>query len=105
MQILLGRPLRCIGCVPQLLNEQSPDRQQYRRKIISVVSLILATLIVVTAASGQQIPFIPNGAFFPNPGGASQTYSTTGGGYRPDRTFFPELGHQRPQLQLVSPAD
>lgn len=92
MQILLGRPIRCIGCILSLLNEQSSDRQHYIRKVIGVVPFMLATLIVVTAAYGQRVPFIPNGIFFPNPGGASQTYSTTGGGIDLTGPFFQSLG-------------
>jgi len=75
-----------------LLNEQSSNRQHYIRKVIGVVPFMLATLIVVTAAHGQKVPFIPNGTFFPNPGGASQTCSTTGGGIDQTGPFFQSLG-------------
>jgi hypothetical protein len=92
MQIL-GRPIRCIGCILSFRNEQSSDRKHYcRRKMIGVVPLMLATLIVVAAAYGQQVPFIRNGTSFPNPGGASQTYSTTGGGIDQTGPFFQSLG-------------
>jgi len=47
-----------------------------------------AVLAVVAAVNGQAVNgeegalpfvrFIPNGVFFPNPGGASQTYSAEG---------------------------
>jgi|SRR5215470_994815 len=104
MQILLGRPIRCIGCILSLLNEQSSDRQHYIRKVIGVVPFMLATLIVVTAAYGQRVPFIPNGIFFPNPGGF-ENLQHNWWGHRPNRAFFPEPGHQRPYLWLVSSAE
>jgi hypothetical protein len=55
---------------------------------------VLILLTIVASVSGQQIPFItfiPNGVFFPNLTGASQTYSSTGG---IDLTgpFFQSLG-------------
>ncbi len=37
-------------------------------------------------------PFIPNGVLFPNPAGASQTHSTTGGGIDQTGPFFQSLG-------------
>src|SRR6185436_12881179 len=52
-----------------------------RYSVVSAALLAVATLIHSAAASGQpisSISLIPNGVFFPNPGGASQTYSTTG---------------------------
>jgi hypothetical protein len=51
--------------------------------------------VAIAAASGQQIPFvtfIPNGIFFPNPHGASQTYSTNDGGIDETGPFFQSLG-------------
>ena len=58
------------------------DRQS-RRSVVTAALLTVAVLAAIAAVSGQQIPlvaFIPNGIFFPNPNGASQTYSSTGGG-------------------------
>jgi len=66
--------------------------RQYRRSIISAVFLAVATLVVIAALNGQQITFIPNGTFFANPGGASETYSTTGGGIDQTGPFFQSLG-------------
>ncbi len=66
-----------------------------RLKRISLFAVpVLALLTIVAAVSGHQIPFItfiPNGVFFPNPAGASQTHSSTGG---IDLTgpFFQNLG-------------
>ena len=67
-------------------------KRQFRRGIVSVVFLAFATLMVIAAVSGQQITFIPNGTFFGNPGGASETYSTTGGGIDQTGPFFQSLG-------------
>jgi cytochrome c peroxidase len=69
--------------------------RQYRRHFISAVFLTVAAMMLIVAASGQQISlssFIPNGVFFPNPGGASQTFSTTGGGIDLTGPFFQSLG-------------
>jgi cytochrome c peroxidase len=79
-------------CFSQLLAKGSPLGHQYRRGILSAVFLAVATLMVIAAVSGQQISLIPNGVFFPNPGGASQTYSTTGGGIDLTGPFFQSLG-------------
>ena len=57
------------------------------RKGITAVFVFFATLVVISAVKGQQIPFVPNGTHFPNPGGASQTYSAT------NRTLFSEPGN------------
>jgi hypothetical protein len=52
-------------------------------------------LVAIAVASGQQIPFvtfIPNGVFFPNANGASQTYSSSGGGIDLTGPFFQSMG-------------
>ncbi|HEV2197286.1 MAG TPA: hypothetical protein VGR55_17000 [Candidatus Acidoferrum sp.] len=51
-----------------------------------------ATLLAIVGVSGQQFTFIPNGTFFPNPSGASETYSTSGGGIDLTGPFFQSLG-------------
>ena len=53
--------------------------------------LLAAVLTAIVAVAGRQPPFIPNGVFFMNPGGASQTYSTTGG-IDLANPFFQSLG-------------
>jgi cytochrome c peroxidase len=95
MRILAARKSRSIGYLFQLSAKGFSRTCQYRRQIISAVILAVATLMLIAAARGQQIPFIsfiPNGVFFPNPGGASQTYSTTGGGIDLTGPFFQILG-------------
>jgi len=76
----------------QLFTKEPSQTRQYRRNIIPAVFLIFTTLVVIAAVRGQQISFIPNGVFFPNPGGASQTYSTAGGGIDLTGPFFQSLG-------------
>ena len=66
----------------------------YGGRIIIASLLAIATLKVIAVADGKQdlSSFIPNGFFFLNPGGASQTYSTTGGGIDLAGPFFQTLG-------------
>jgi len=72
--------------------------QQYKRGIIAIALVVGAIPIAFQVASGQESPlsrlfsFIPNGIFFPNPNGASQTYSTRGGGIDLTGPFFQSLG-------------
>jgi cytochrome c peroxidase len=72
---------------------------KFRRSIVSALVLgASAMLAVVAAVNGEDgaaiplVPFIPNGTLFPNPGGASQTYSTIGGGIDQIGPFFQSLG-------------
>jgi len=82
-QFALGFRLRGVG---------NRFLHQHKRHSISAVFLGLATLLLITALHGQQSSFIPNGVFFGNPGGASETYSTTGGGIDQTGPFFQSLG-------------
>jgi cytochrome c peroxidase len=65
---------------------------QYKSRVISGTSLAVGTLVVIAALNGQQRALIPNGVFFPNSGGASQTYSTANGGIDLTGPFFQSLG-------------
>ena len=70
------------------------DRKN-KRNIVAACFVITAVLLTIAVARGQQVPFvtfIPNGVFFPNPNGASQTYSTNGGGIDLTGPFFQSLG-------------
>src|SRR5436853_6446433 len=58
----------------------------------SAVLVLISMLTVIVAISGHQITFIPNGTFFANPGGASETYATAGGGIDLTGPFFQSLG-------------
>ena len=72
--------------------KKSPFLRQYKAVMISAVFLAVAALMVIAAVSGQQFSFIPNGTFLLNPSGASETYSTTGGGIDLTGPFFQSLG-------------
>lgn len=66
-----------------------------RPSITGAVLLAVAVLTAIVVARAQQISFltfIPNGVFFPNPNGASQTYSSNGRGIDLTGPFFQSLG-------------
>jgi cytochrome c peroxidase len=70
---------------------------QDRRRAATAALLVLAVAIVISGTVNGQLPpanqtFIPNGTSFFNLGGASQTYSTTGGGIDQTGLFFQSLG-------------
>ena len=71
---------------------------QRRRQAVMASMLILAGTIVISRTMNGQFPpspqptFIPNGTSFLNLGGASQTYSTVGGGIDQTGLFFQSLG-------------
>ncbi|HKW62636.1 MAG TPA: hypothetical protein VJN89_08840 [Candidatus Acidoferrum sp.] len=66
--------------------------RQSKRGILLGVLVAVAVLVVIVGVSGQQLTLIPNGTFFVNPSGASETYSTTGGGIALTGPFFQSLG-------------
>lgn len=69
-----------------------------RPGIIVTALAMWAILVAFQGASGQQsslarlLSFIPNGVFFPNPNGASQTYSLNSKGIDLTGPFFQSLG-------------
>jgi cytochrome c peroxidase len=71
---------------------------QGRRQARTASLLVLAVAVVISGTVNGQLPpspnqaFIPNGTSFLNPGGASQTYSTIGGGIDETGLFFQSLG-------------
>lgn len=69
-----------------------PIRLGYKRNVLMGVFVATAALLAIGGVSGQQFTFIPNGTFFSNPSGASETYSTTGGGIDLTGPFFQSLG-------------
>src|SRR6266436_901614 len=81
-----------IRFLSQFFDKNPARARQFKRNIISTVFLAVATLLAIGALNGQQITFIPNGTFFGNPGGASETHSTTGGGMDLTGPFFQSLG-------------
>jgi cytochrome c peroxidase len=72
--------------------------QRYKRGGVVAALAVGAVLAALQGASGQPNPisgllsFIPNGFFFLNPNGASQTYSTINGGIDETGPFFQSLG-------------
>src|SRR5215813_2181261 len=65
---------------------------RYKRGILCAFLVPAAILMAIAAVRGQQLSFIPNGVLFPNPGGASQTYSATNGGIDLTGPFFQSMG-------------
>jgi cytochrome c peroxidase len=70
-----------------------------KRGVVVCGLLTGAVLVAFAGARAQQqntftgiFSFIPNGVFLPNPNGASQTYSTSGGGIDLTGPFFQSLG-------------
>jgi cytochrome c peroxidase len=76
---------------------RSVSSQGRRRAAIASLLVVAGIILVSRTMTGQLLPpsnqtFIPNGTSFPNPGGASQTYSTSGGGIDQTGLFFQSLG-------------
>jgi cytochrome c peroxidase len=68
-------------------------RVQRHRRVVSIAVLVPAAMLTVIAiVKGHEFSFIHNGVFFPNPGGASQTYSTKNGGIDLTGPFFQSMG-------------
>src|ERR1041385_226958 len=79
-------------CMSRLLVRETLHKRPYRRYVLGGLLLGAATLMAFAALNGQPLTFLPNGTFFANPGGASETYSTTGGGIDLTGPFFQSLG-------------
>jgi cytochrome c peroxidase len=62
------------------------------RGVYGAVLLLIFMLTAIVATRGNQFAFIPNGTFFLNPSGASETYSTAGGGIDLTGPFFQSMG-------------
>jgi len=92
MRTLPAQQSRFARCLSQFFAKVSALLRQHQRGAIVGVLVSLATLLVIAAVSGQQLTFIPNGTFFGNPNGASETYSTAGGGIDLTGPFFQSLG-------------
>jgi cytochrome c peroxidase len=65
---------------------------QPKRAFVSVTILAVAMLMAMSAISRQPLNFIPNGTPFRNSRGASETYSTVGGGIDQTGPFFQSMG-------------
>jgi cytochrome c peroxidase len=70
------------------------------RRLMVISALLTGAVLAAIAGAGAEqhnpftgiFSFIPNGVFFPNPNGASQTYSTSGGGIDQTGPFFQSMG-------------
>jgi cytochrome c peroxidase len=91
MQAFPARQSRFSRCLSQLFAKKTPKRG-YRSGALIGVLVVVAVLIAKTGVKGQQLTLIPNGTFFANPSGASETYSTNGGGIDLTGPFFQSLG-------------
>src|ERR1700731_10607 len=76
----------------------NPNRA-FRRRVVICALLMGAVLAAIAGVRAEQqnpftglFSFIPNGVFFSNPNGASQTYSTGGGGIDLTGPFFQSMG-------------
>jgi cytochrome c peroxidase len=76
----------------QFPSKRSSLIRHSRSTVVSCVLVLITMLTVIVAISGQQITFIPNGTFFENANGESETYSTVGGGIDLTGPFFQSLG-------------
>lgn len=89
------RPIRVlwfVGGPPKPAQEHLEVLGRGRASLLIGALTAVALLLAISAASGQRISFLPNGVFFLNPKGASQTYSTNNGGIDLTGPFFQSLG-------------
>lgn len=91
MQIFNQQSKR-IRYLSQFLAGSSRGPRRHGRFILCAVLPAVATLLAIAGLSAQSFSLIPNGVFFLNPNGASQTYSTNGGGIDLTGPFFQVLG-------------
>jgi cytochrome c peroxidase len=88
----MPRPIKTfVGYVSRVRGEAALISFPHGRKVLVAFLLGLAALAVAAVKAGT-ISFIPNGVLFPNPGGASQTYSSINGGIDQTGPFFQSLG-------------
>ena len=80
------------ACCVSHLAKQTLRKRDHRRYVLTGLLVGVATLMAFAALNGQQLTFIPNGTFFVNPSGASETYSNTGSGMDLTGPFFQSLG-------------
>ena len=81
-----------VRAISEYLARTVSGTRRYKRNVLCGVFVVAATLLAIVGVSGQQFTFIPNGTFFANPTGASETYSTVGGGIDLTGPFFQSLG-------------
>jgi len=83
-------------------------RRVRRGTVVAGIVLLGSVFAAVVAAKGEQISFLSfiyNGVFFPNPNGASQTYSTNGVvSILKDHSFKAWERMAAPAVRVISPA-
>lgn len=72
--------------------DRSALSRPHKRSLLAAAFLVAAVLLVIAAARAGQVSFIPNGMFFPNSNGLSQTHSANGGGIDLTGPFFQSMG-------------
>jgi len=92
MRTFLGQQSKFTSLLSKFFAANLKRKRQSRLVAINVVLLAAATLMAIAVVKGQPFSFIPNGVLFPNPGGASQTYSTANGGIDLTGPFFQSIG-------------
>ena len=92
MQPCPAQQFRFARSLSQLSSKGSRLIRKCKRGILIGVLVSAAVFLVIVGVQGQQLTFIPNGTFFGNPNGASETYSTTGGGVDLTGPFFQSIG-------------
>ena len=92
MGIFLARQSNSARSLLQFLAKKTLLKRQQRRFLLPGLLLGVATLMAFAALNGQQLTLVPNGTFFTNPSGASETYSAAGGGIDLTGPFFQSLG-------------
>jgi cytochrome c peroxidase len=74
------------------ITARPPHSGPYKRIVVCGILFAVAMLVAMGATSRQPLNFIPNGTPLRNPGGASETYSTVGGGIDETGPFFQSMG-------------
>jgi hypothetical protein len=92
MRIFPAYQYRVVRFLSSFFGKKLPIQQRSKRNLFAGAFVAAAGLLAIAGVSGQQFTFIPNGTFFSNPNGASETYSTTGGGIDLTGPFFKSLG-------------
>jgi cytochrome c peroxidase len=92
MQSLSAQKSSFVHSLLQYFPKRFRLMRQHQRNLICAAFVAAASLIAIVGVSGEQFTLIPNWVFFPNPAGASQTYSTINGGIDLTGPFFQSLG-------------
>jgi cytochrome c peroxidase len=92
MQVLPAKFSKFPRLFSRLHRPKSMRSRPDKRWIIRSVLVLAGVMLAIATVNGRSFPFIPNGVYFLNPSGASQTYSTVGGGMDQTGPFFQSMG-------------